>query len=213
VFAQNVQTIIQRSMGGAGCRVWIPSLVALLVCVNAVCAQTNPFEAILTRNLFGLVPEAPPAKAEPPPLPKITLTGITTVTGVARALFQMPSTPGKSPGGPGGERYFNLKMGEREDEVEVLRIDERAGIVVVAYSGTVIDLKFEKNVQPAAASQLPPPQQLVAPSPLPNPPGVASRTPEENVLLYEANRAKNEERIQAGVRLPKMPAHPLLNGQ
>lgn len=36
------------------------------------------------------------------------------------------------------------------------------------------------------------------------------RTIEANVALYEANRAKNEELIKAGVRLPRMPVHSLL---
>jgi hypothetical protein len=53
-----------------------------------------------------------------------------------------------------------------------------------------------------------------SPPPLPGAsPAVASRSPEENVLLYEANRAMNEKRIQAGIHLPKMPLHPWVNGQ
>jgi len=40
----------------------------------------------------------------------------------------------------------------------------------------------------------------------------ANRTPEENVLLYEANRLKNEQLIQAGAKLPRMPQHPWLGG-
>lgn len=38
-----------------------------------------------------------------------------------------------------------------------------------------------------------------------------SRSPEENVLLYEANRIKNEEAVRAG-KLPRMPQHPMLGG-
>lgn len=40
-----------------------------------------------------------------------------------------------------------------------------------------------------------------------------SRSPEENVLLYEANRIKNEDLINAGAKLPHLPPHPMLGGQ
>ncbi len=39
------------------------------------------------------------------------------------------------------------------------------------------------------------------------------RTPEESALLYELNRQKNEQLIQSGVRLPRMPPHVYLGGQ
>jgi len=41
----------------------------------------------------------------------------------------------------------------------------------------------------------------------------AQRSPEENVLLYEANRAKNQALIAAGARIPHMPQHPYLGDQ
>jgi len=40
----------------------------------------------------------------------------------------------------------------------------------------------------------------------------AQRSPEENVLLYEANRLKNEDLIKAGAKIPRMPQHPWLGG-
>lgn len=178
--------------------------------MSSASAQTNPFEAILTRNVFGLVPVPPPPKPEPPPLPKITLTGITTVTGEPRALLKMPAPTGKTPGATGGELYFNLRAGEREGDVQVLEIDERASRVVLTYTGREMTLGFEKDVSQASIVQ-PVSEPTSVPSPLPNPPGFASRGPEENVLLYEANRARNEQRIQAGIGLPKMPSHPWVN--
>ncbi|NOS72465.1 MAG: hypothetical protein HOP33_21400 [Verrucomicrobia bacterium] len=38
----------------------------------------------------------------------------------------------------------------------------------------------------------------------------SQRSIEANVALYEINRAKNEKLIQSGVKLPRMPEHPLL---
>jgi hypothetical protein len=40
----------------------------------------------------------------------------------------------------------------------------------------------------------------------------ANRTPEETVLLYEANRIKNDELRKAGMNIPRMPQHPWLGG-
>jgi hypothetical protein len=40
----------------------------------------------------------------------------------------------------------------------------------------------------------------------------AQRSVEENVLLYEANRLKNEQLINSGARLPRMPRHPYTEG-
>jgi hypothetical protein len=40
----------------------------------------------------------------------------------------------------------------------------------------------------------------------------SQRSPEESVLLYEANRAKNEALAQQGVHIPHMPTHPYIGG-
>jgi hypothetical protein len=216
VFANNVQTNVRHSMGVAVQRAGV-SFIVILVCASGACAQTNPFEAILTKNIFGLVPIPPPPEQPKPALPKITLTGITTVTGPARALLKMAPPAGAS--NPGGERFFNLKAGEREGDLEVLEINEKPGSVVVNYSGTTITLVFEpekpNSAGPAASTA---PHVALAAEPVPPPlpgvsPEVASRSPEESVLLYEANRARNEQLTQAGIRRPKMPAHPWVNGQ
>jgi len=216
VFAHDVQTKVQHSSGRALSRVWV-FLGLVLVCANAAWAQTNPFETILTRNVFGLVPVPPPPGQPPPPLPKITLTGITTVTGVARALLKMApvaGTPASS-----GERFFNLKAGEREGDLEVVQINEKPGSVVVNYSGTTLTVVFEPEKPNATAPPVSTaPHVAVATEPAPPPlpgvsPAVASSSPEESVLLYEANRARNEQLTQSGIRRPKMPSHPWVNGQ
>jgi hypothetical protein len=126
----------------------------------------DPYQAIVERNVFGLKPPPPPPdpEANKPPLPKITLTGITTVLGSKRALMKLPPTPAK-PGEPAKtEQGFILAVGERQGEVEVLEIDEIAGSVKVNYGGTVTDLTFDKDgvkAVPAPGGQLPP--GMVAP--------------------------------------------------
>jgi hypothetical protein len=215
--AQYVQTFVQRSGGGGWCCVWASLVVAILICANAAWAQTNPFEAILTRNVFGLVPIPPAAKPPDPPLPKITLTGITTVTGVARALLKMAPLPGAA--GAGGDRFFNLKLGERDGDLEVLEINEKSGTVVVAYTGRTLTLGFE-----AEKTNSPPPPILnpahvsavleSAPPPLPGASvAIAAEGGEDRAFIHEAIRADVQQRIQARIRLSKMGGAPLVSGQ
>ena len=145
----------------------------MMVCLAgslALCAATaaktadgagSPYQAIVERNVFGLKPPPPPPdpEANKPPLPKITLTGITTVLGNKRALMKVPPTPAKPGEPPKTEQGFILAVGERQGDIEVLEIDENAGSVKVNYGGTVTDLTFEKDGVKAVSApggQLPP---------------------------------------------------------
>jgi hypothetical protein len=105
----------------------------------------NPYQAIVARNVFGLKPPAPPPdpEANKPPPPKIFLTGITTIFGNKRALLKL--TPPAKPGEPAKEEAFTLGEGQREGELEVLEIDEKAGTVKVNDYGTVLSLNFDDN--------------------------------------------------------------------
>lgn len=213
-----MQTFVERSRGGACCRAWVPSLLAVLVCANVVWAQTNPFEGvILTRNIFGLVPRPPPPEQPLPPLPKFTLTGITTVTGPARALMKM--TPVAGTAGSAGERFFNLTVGERDGDLEVLEINEKSRSVVISYSGTRLTLGFEpeKPNATAPAVSMAPHVAVAAESAPPRLPGgfsaVAARGQEEMALLREATRADVQQKIQARVRLMRTGGPPLVGGE
>src|SRR4051812_47174959 len=77
--------------------------VALATGVQAIVNEpvdSNPYHAIVERNVFDLKPPPPPT---PPvtvtntPPPNVKLTGITTILGNKRALFmvQEASVPGK----------------------------------------------------------------------------------------------------------------------
>jgi hypothetical protein len=59
---------------------------------------------------------------------------------------------------------FILAQGQRDGEIEVLEIDEKAGSVKVNQSGTVTTLTFEKNGAKLPAS-------VAAAAPAPNPGG------------------------------------------
>lgn len=95
----------------------------------------NPYAQIAVRNVFGLVPPPPPpdpTKDRDKDLPKITLTGIQHFPGVSpQALFKVSPKPGTS----GKDQYYTLNQGERQDDVEVLGIDEVNNVVTFENHG------------------------------------------------------------------------------
>ncbi len=109
----------------------------------------NPYQAILERNVFGLrTPPPPPPPKPPPPPPKIYLTGITTILGDKLALMEAMSVP--KPGQPSREIPLMLAEGQRQDQIQVLKIDTKARKVEVNDRGTRVTLTFDKNSPPNA---------------------------------------------------------------
>ena len=132
-----------------GERLFTCALAGLALCgaAHAVADGTSgsPYQGIVERNVFGLKPAPPPPgpEANKPPPPKIFLTGITSILG--RKLALMKLTPPPKPGEPAKEESFTLAEGQREGELEVLEIDEKAGTVKVSDYGTVTTLDFVNN--------------------------------------------------------------------
>src|SRR5438128_358481 len=99
----------------------------------------GPYQGIVKRNVFGL--KDPPAAITEPtpgpatPKPKVILTGITTILGDARALLkvQFPARPGQ----PANEQSYILTEGQKEGDLEVLRINDLDGTVEVNNFGSV----------------------------------------------------------------------------
>lgn len=152
------------------------SVLKILTCVlgfgapglsgHAIVPEAAPgqYQVIPERNVFGLRPPAaePTLTNQSAPLPKITLTGITTILRNKRALMKvLPS--GLKPGAAAKEESLILTEGQREGEIEVLQIDERAGSVKVNNSGTMMTLTFEKDGAKLPTTLGTPP----APTPLP----------------------------------------------
>jgi hypothetical protein len=134
------------------------------------CGRVNrlhlPGQAIPERNAFGLKPAPIPTIVDPPPtpLPKLILTGITTILGNKLALMKAVP-PGNPPGRAVTEESLILAEGQREGNVEVLNIDENAGSVRVNNSGSIMTLTFEKDG--AKLPNTPPPPATPAGLPLP----------------------------------------------
>ncbi len=129
----------------------------------------NPYTPIVARNVFGLNPpaavDATATQTEPPP--KITPNGIMSIFGQLQVLFKV-ATPAK-PGQPAKEDSYILSEGQRQDEIEVVKIDEGNSLVTFNNHGAVQELALAK-------ANPPPANTIVAPGrPYPNP-----RFPERN---------------------------------
>jgi hypothetical protein len=160
---------VLRSFFTTGPAIFAVTLIGLSA--RAVAPEAiSQYQGITDRNVFGLRP--PPqvmTSNSPAPLPKITLTGITTILGNKRALMKV-APAGSKPGEAKKEESMILTEGQREGEIEVLQIDEKEGSVKVNNTGTVMLLTFEKDGAKLPATAPPGPGGL--PSALPGASGV-----------------------------------------
>jgi hypothetical protein len=150
----------------------------------------NPYTAIMRANIFHLTePPKPQPKDDPAilNLPTVKMTGFRRRDGEPiRALF---ATVPKDPKEPA--RYFNLSEGEKEDILEIKRIDPNQEFVDVIIAGTPTTLTVKSNsfvqpiiipkngVNPATANP-----GLVAHMPQPMAPPLAAPTPNQNAYNY-----------------------------
>jgi hypothetical protein len=154
---------------------------------------SNPYLAIVSRNMFGLrPPPIPIIKTEPKPLPEFILQGIIANLMPKSAILKIKQPAG--PGAPASEESFILQVGQRQGDLQVLAIKETQGLVTVSFGETILELTFQRNgvkqkapaLAGAAAAPVYPPVRL---------PTLAAPetflTPEEQTILIEAEREKN----------------------
>lgn len=142
---------------------------------------SSPYESIVSRNPFGLKPPPPPAlpdesanKPPPAPLADVTLTGITSILGNNRALFEIIPAPGKPALKP------ILGEGERIENVEVVAINLDKNEVTIKNGTVLTNLTFK--VAKSAPTPPPPPPGMVQPGivnpAVPNPLQTTATQPE-----------------------------------
>src|SRR4051812_1482576 len=135
------------------------SIAAPAVPVVTSESSDNPYQSIVDRNVFSLKPPTPaadPAEANKPTVVKITLTGMTTILGINGVWLKTPPPPENLGEGRKSELSYILTEGQREGDIEVLEIDEKAGSVKVNNAGTVQTLTFEKDGAKLPATVAPP---------------------------------------------------------
>jgi hypothetical protein len=116
-------------------------------------SSAQQYGRIPARNLFGLhEPVVQQIEQPKPQLPKITLTGITTMG--SKLVFLRVQFPPK-PGEQQGEQSLMLTEGQRDGGIEILEINERAGTIRVNNSGTEMTIGFDKEAGKIANSPTP----------------------------------------------------------
>ena len=188
-FNGNVAAVCDRrgrhSQSAATIRCHGVSALCLLV-LGALCAVSaradvapNPYTPIVTRNVFGLVPiptNAPVDTTPEAPPPKITPNGIMTLFGKLQVLFKVAGVT--HAGQPPKDESYVLSEGDRQDDIEVQMIDEKAAMITFNNHGVVQKLALVAGTASAgsaapAASNFPRPG-LPAPGMAP---GAGGNTP------------------------------------
>jgi hypothetical protein len=131
----------------------VKTLLCLLGCLavategKAILSEvpdTNPYHAIVERNVFDLRAPPPPPTNTAPVVPpsNVKLTGIASLFGPKRAMFMV--VPGAMPGKPPGkEESVILSEGQRQGSLEVQEINEKSRTVRISNEGVVSVITFE----------------------------------------------------------------------
>ena len=120
--------------------------LAVLVLGATACTAENPYHGIALRNAFNLSAAKPetskPGEVFKPP-PEYRLTGIAGFGSNKWALLSK-ADPGKAP------QSFILRAGERDGGLELLEVDEVAGLARIRNEGVLVELTFQTNAVPKA---------------------------------------------------------------
>jgi hypothetical protein len=172
-------------------------------------SPNNPYVPIVDRNIFGLNPPQVVAPTAPEPPSNITLNGIMTIFGTPQALLKVAVPP--RPPEPAKEESLILGEGERQDDIEVTHIDEKAGLVTFNNHGVVQEIPLVKappitTPTPVVmnSSFAPPggyrgPGDGNSPGQVPNvgnsssPPAQPQPSPEEQMIMIAAQHAKAQQ--------------------
>jgi hypothetical protein len=168
----------------------------------------GPYSPIIARNVFGLNPPAPPpdpVAAAEADLPKITVNGIMSGFGNLTVLFK--TTAGKG----GKDLDYDLDQGQCEDEIEVLRIDEKNGSVKFSNHGVQQNIGLAN--EPAAATK--PLVRMPKPGDVDyaNQPSVTASLSENRVPAIEAKPMQYQSQAeQPQNAVPPAEATSMING-
>jgi hypothetical protein len=129
--------VIMKSAGKLMLCLTVVALVSAIAHADdlAVADNANPYTAISERNIFALVPipTNPPVSDTPPadPPPKISVNGTMTLFDKLEVLFKVATKP--PPGQPAQDASYVLGVGDRQDDIEVTKIDDKAKPPVITF--------------------------------------------------------------------------------
>ncbi len=110
---------------------------------NAAAGNDNPYSSVVARNVFGLVPIPTGPAVDPtpkdPPI-KIIPNGIMNLLGKVQVLFKVAGVA--RPGQPPKDQSYILSEGERQNDIEVVKIDEKAAMITFNNHGEVQNLSL-----------------------------------------------------------------------
>lgn len=162
-------------------------LAGMLVLSLAMLAGERNYQSIVDRNPFGLKPPAPPAPPpdpaanKPPPVSNINMTGITTDLDNKR-VWLIANVAGKQP----PNQFYSLAEGDKQDDIEVVSIDEQSETVKILNAGTPLTLTFATHgvkgkpsgaAMAGAPAGTPPPGGIPAPTGVPGAPNSPAAGP------------------------------------
>ena len=127
----------------------------------------HPYEGIPNRNVFNLGDPPPVDVPKPPeiPPPTLKLQAITTILGTKQVLLLVEAKPPHQP----KPESLVLNEKQRHGDIEVLSIDEVAGLVTLNRNGSVITLDITKDAsKPTGGPAVPPPGLPQPGNPMPN---------------------------------------------
>jgi len=141
---------VSFGIGYIGTMNWQRHFILGLILAGGLCARPlqadalagdNPYQPIVERNVFGLVPiptNAPVDPASLVPPPKITPNGIMTIFGKLQVLFKVAGVA--RPGQPPKDESYVMVEGDRQDEIEVEKIDEASATITFNNHGVIQEL-------------------------------------------------------------------------
>jgi hypothetical protein len=165
-------------------------------------APDNPYTTIADRNIFGLNPPAPPVPPEDPEksLPKITPTGIQSVFGQSQVLFKVSAAP--KPGPPVKDEFYILSQGQRQDDIEVIKIDETKGLVTFDNHGTTQELPLANAPATGAPAGSPHSPITMNPAFAPGPRGGGGNSSAGGIIQFGGGSGGPNGNMAAGAGSP-----------
>jgi len=163
-------------------------------------AQPNQYGVIPERNIFKLRPmpviDPNAAANQKDPPSKVTLTGITTILGDALALMEVQPQGGKP------KLFLMLAEGQRDGDVSLVSIDQKAGTVTIKNQDVTQTLDMADAGKRAASS----PAVAGGGSPIPSPTGGGSGVNSIRDVRARGIEARRDLRTVSSGDVPALPS-------